>query len=261
MILMMDERFEIKSLEIKHDGDKRTLPQVEIIFEDREKEYKLVIDQMKKSKDDEYTEAKPSGYYKLYLEGDTYGTSDITDEMVLVYQSPNTPGELNMTNSAIFNIFDCIVPKTQYIPIFICHSIDEYENDELILGHHYSQYESISNRIVFFKRDIENLNPTLSIFDYNDKYNLIQLEETDLDSKNFLYTQHAKLGWYLKSVFCVDSKKSKINKNTIRKYDMYKLICFDNLYIPCNEKLSAYYPKRLNIKADSKLFKSSKSVE
>lgn len=183
MILMIDERLDIQTLQIIYDGDKRNLPSVELKFNDNSgKDFAISINRVPKQKEFEDDDVVPSGYYNACLSGNLYDIKDYFNDMVFVYESVEQSKyhHIDVTNATLFKSCVVATPHTQYIPIYICESVDEYNRNSADLIQYNRSANVVSDKIVIFDQPQpipfdKPFRKAFGLFDKDGKYDILQI--------------------------------------------------------------------------------------
>lgn len=265
MILMFDERMDIHTLQIIYDGDKRNLPSVELKFNDSNGKYFAIsINRVPKQKEFEDDDAVPSGYYNSRLSGNLYDINYISNGgMVFVYESVENHQNhyVDVTDVTMFKSRVVAIPRTKYIPIYICESVDEYNRNSADLIQYNKSTNVVSNKNVIFDQPQPtpyNESPyrkAFGLFDMGGKYNILQIGTIGLSVYDDIRHQYYKMEKASKSSFCVISDRGESTPdNPI--YNVYKSIYFDNLRIPYNTELFPRYPYEVGRLIEEKIAKT-----
>lgn len=264
MILMIDDRLDIQTLQIIYDGDKRNLPSVELKFNDSSgKDFAISINRVPKQKESEDDEAVPSGYYNAHLRGNLYDTSDYFNDMVFVYESGEKSKyhHVDVTNATLFKSFIVATPHTKYIPIYICESVDEYNKNSADLIQYNRSANVVSDKIVIFDQLLPipyNKSPyrkAFGLFDKDGKCDILQIGTIGLSIDDSIRHQYYIIEKASKSSFCIISDRGESTPdNPI--YNVYKSIYFDNLRIPYNTELFPIYPYEVGRLIEKKIAKT-----
>lgn len=264
MILMIDERLDMQSLQIIYDGDKRNLPSVELKFNDNSgKDFAVSIDRVPKQKEFEDDDAVPSGYYNAHLRGNAYDISDYFNDMVFVYEYVEKSSKyhhVDITNATMFKSFIVATPHTQYIPIYICESVDEYNKNSADLVQYNRSANVVSDKIVIFDQPQpisfdKPFRKAFSLFDKDGKCDILQIGTIGLSIDDSIRHQYYIIEKASKSSFCIISDRGESTPdNPI--YNVYKSIYFDNLRIPYNTELFPIYPHEVGRLIEKKIAKT-----
>lgn len=264
MILMIDERLDIQTLQIIYDGDKRNLPSVELKFNDSSgKDFAVSINRVPKQKEFEDDDAVPSGYYNACLSGNLYDIKDYFNDMVFVYESVEQSKyhHIDVTNATLFKSCVVATPHTQYIPIYICESADEYNKNSADLIQYNRSANVVSDKIVIFDQLLPipyNKSPyrkAFGLFDKDGKYDILQIGTIGLSIDDSIRHQYYIIEKASKSSFCIISDRGESTPdNPI--YNVYKSIYFDNLRIPYNTELFPVYPHEVGRLIEKKIAKT-----
>lgn len=263
MILMIDERLDIQTLQIIYDGDKRNLPSVELKFKDSdEKDFAVSIDRVPKQKEFEDDDAVPSGYYNACLSGNLYDIKDYFNDMVFVYESVEQSKyhHIDVTNATLFKSCVVATPHTQYIPIYICESADEYNRNSADLIQYNRSANVVSDKIVIFDQPQPTpfdkpFRKAFGLFDKDGKCDILQIGTIGLSIDDSIRHQYYIIEKASKSSFCIISDRGESTPdNPI--YNVYKSIYFDNLRIPYNTELFPIYPHEVGRLIEKKIAKT-----
>lgn len=263
MILMIDERLDIQTLQIIYDGDKRNLPSVELKFKDSdEKDFVISINRVPKQKEFEDDDVVPSGYYNACLSGNLYDIKDYFNDMVFVYESAEQSKyhHIDVTNATLFKSFIVATPHTQYIPIYICESVDEYNRNSADLIQYNRSANVVSDKIVIFDQPQPTpydkpFRKAFGLFDKDGKYDILQIGTVGLSIDDSIRHQYYIIEKTSKSSFCIISDRGESTPdNPI--YNVYKSIYFDNLRIPYNTELFPVYPHEVGRLIEKKIAKT-----
>lgn len=263
MILMIDERMDIQSLQIIYDGDKRNLPSVELKFKDSdEKDFVISINRVPKQKEFEDDDVVPSGYYNACLSGNLYDIKDYFNDMVFVYESVEQSKyhHIDVTNATLFK--NCVVatPHTKYIPIYICESADEYNRNSADLIQYNRSANVVSDKIVICDQPQPTpfdkpFRKAFGLFDKDGKCDILQIGTIGLSIDDSIRHQYYIIEKASKSSFCIISDRGESTPdNPI--YNVYKSIYFDNLRIPYNTELFPIYPHEVGRLIEKKIAKT-----
>lgn len=263
MILMIDERLDIQTLQIIYDGDKRKLPSVELKFKDSdEKDFVISINRVPKQKEFEDDDVVPSGYYNACLSGNLYDIKDYFNDMVFVYESVEQSKyhHIDVTNATLFKSCVVATPHTQYIPIYICESMDEYNRNSADLIQYNRSANVVSDKIVIFDQPQPTpydkpFRKAFGLFDKDGKYDILQIGTIGLSIDDSIRHQYYIIEKASKSSFCIISDRGESTPdNPI--YNVYKSIYFDNLRIPYNTELFSVYPHEVGRLIEKKIAKT-----
>lgn len=263
MILMIDERLDIQTLQILYDGDKRNLPSVELKFKDSdEKDFVISINRVPKQKEFEDDDVVPSGYYNACLSGNLYDIKDYFNDMVFVYESVEQSKyhHIDVTNATLFKSCVVATPHTQYIPIYICESVDEYNRNSADLIQYNRSANVVSDKIVIFDQPQpipfdKPFRKAFGLFDKDGKYDILQIGTVGLSINDSIRHQYYIIEKASKSSFCIISDRGESTPdNPI--YNVYKSIYFDNLRIPYNTELFPVYPHEVGRLIEKKIAKT-----
>lgn len=262
MILMVDERLDIQTLQIIYDGDKRNLPSVELKFKDSdEKDFVISINRVPKQKEFE-DDVVPSGYYNACLSGNLYDIKDYFNDMVFVYESVEQSKyhHIDVTNATLFKSCVVATPHTQYIPIYICESVDEYNKNSADLVQYNRSANVVSDKIVIFDQPQPTpfdkpFRKAFGLFDKDGKCDILQIGTIGLSIDDSIRHQYYIIEKASKSSFCIISDRGELTPdNPI--YNVYKSIYFDNLRIPYNTELFPIYPHEVGRLIEKKIAKT-----
>lgn len=260
---MIDERLDIQTLQIIYDGDKRNLPSVELKFNDSdEKDFVISINRVPKQKEFEDDDVVPSGYYNACLSGNLYDIKDYFNDMVFVYESVEQSKyhHIDVTNATLFKSCVVATPHTQYIPIYICESADEYNRNSADLIQYNRSANVVSDKIVIFDQPQPTsfdkpFRKAFSLFDKDGKCDILQISTIGLSIDDSIRHQYYIIEKASKSSFCIISDRGESTPdNTI--YNVYKSIYFDNLRIPYNTELFPIYPHEVGRLIEKKIAKT-----
>lgn len=260
---MIDERLDIQTLQIIYDGDKRNLPSVELKFKDSdEKDFAVSIDRVPKQKEFEDDDAVPSGYYNACLSGNLYDIKDYFNDMVFVYESVEQSKyhHIDVTNATLFKSCVVATPHTQYIPIYICESADEYNRNSADLIQYNRSANVVSDKIVIFDQPQPTpfdkpFRKAFGLFDKDGKCDILQIGTIGLSIDDSIRHQYYIIEKASKSSFCIISDRGESTPdNPI--YNVYKSIYFDNLRIPYNTELFPIYPHEVGRLIEKKIAKT-----
>lgn len=263
MILMIDERLDIQTLQIIYDGDKRNLPSVELKFKDSdEKDFVISINRVPKQKEFEDDDVVPSGYYNACLSGNLYDIKDYFNDMVFVYESVEQSKyhHIDVTNATMFKSCVVATPHTQYIPIYICKSEYEYNRNSADLIQYNRSANVVSDKIVIFDQPQPTpfdkpFRKAFSLFDKDGKCDILQIGTIGLSIDDSIRHQYYIIEKASKSSFCIISDRGESTPdNPI--YNVYKSIYFDNLRIPYNTELFPIYPHEVGRLIEKKIAKT-----
>lgn len=263
MILMIDERLDIQTLQILYDGDKRNLPSVELKFKDSdEKDFVISINRVPKQKEFEDDDVVPSGYYNACLSGNLYDIKDYFNDMVFVYESVEQSKyhHIDVTNATLFKSCVVATPHTQYIPIYICESADEYNRNSADLIQYNRSANVVSGKIVIFDQPQPTpfnkpFRKAFGLFDKDGKCDILQIGTIGLSIDDSIRHQYYIIEKASKSSFCIISDRGESTPdNPI--YNVYKSIYFDNLRIPYNTELFPVYPHEVGRLIEKKIAKT-----
>lgn len=263
MILMIDERLDIQTLQIIYDGDKRNLPSVELKFKDSdEKDFVISINRVPKQKEFEDDDVVPSGYYNACLSGNLYDIKDYFNDMVFVYESVEQSKyhHIDVTNATLFKSCVVATPHTQYIPIYICESVDEYNRNSADLIQYNRSANVVSDKIVIFDQPQPTpfnkpFRKAFGLFDKDGKCDILQIGTVGLSIDDSIRHQYYIIEKASKSSFCIISDRGESTPdNPI--YNVYKSIYFDNLRIPYNTELFPVYPHEVGRLIEKKIAKT-----
>ena len=263
MILMIDERLDIQTLQIIYDGDKRNLPSVELKFKDSdEKDFVISINRVPKQKEFEDDDVVPSGYYNACLSGNLYDIKDYFNDIVFVYESVEQSKyhHIDVTNATLFKSCVVATPHTQYIPIYICESADEYNRNSADLIQYNRSANVVSDKIVIFDQPQPTpfdkpFRKAFGLFDKDGKYDILQIGTIGLSIDDSIRHQYYIIEKASKSSFCIISDRGESTPdNPI--YNVYKSIYFDNLRIPYNTELFPIYPHEVGRLIEKKIAKT-----
>ena len=263
MILMIDERLDIQTLQIIYDGDKRNLPSVELKFKDSdEKDFVISINRVPKQKEFEDDDVVPSGYYNACLSGNLYDIKDYFNDMVFVYESleQSKYHHIDVTNATLFKSCVVATPHTQYIPIYICESADEYNRNSADLIQYNRYANVVSDKIVIFDQPQPTpfdkpFRKAFGLFDKDGKCDILQIGTIGLSIDDSIRHQYYIIEKASKSSFCIISDRGESTPdNPI--YNVYKSIYFDNLRIPYNTELFPIYPHEVGRLIEKKIAKT-----
>lgn len=263
MILMIDERLDIQTLQIIYDGDKRNLPSVELKFKDSdEKDFVISINRVPKQKEFEDDDVVPSGYYNACLSGNLYDIKDYFNDMVFVYESVEQSKyhHIDVTNATLFKSFIVATPHTRYIPIYICESVDEYNRNSADLIQYNRSANVVSDKIVIFDQPQPTpfnkpFRKAFGLFDKDGKCDILQIGTIGLSIDDSIRHQYYIIEKASKSSFCIISDRGESTPdNPI--YNVYKSIYFDNLRIPYNTELFPVYPHEVGRLIEKKIAKT-----
>lgn len=263
MILMIDERLDIQTLQIIYDGDKRNLPSVELKFKDSDgKDFVISINRVPKQKELEDDDVVPSGYYNACLSGNLYDIKDYFNDMVFVYESVEQSKyhHIDVINATMFKSCVVATPHTQYIPIYICESVDEYNKNSADLIQYNRSANVVSDKIVIFDQPQpipfdKPFRKAFGLFDKDGKYDILQIGTVGLSIDDSIRHQYYIIEKASKSSFCIISDRGESTPdNPI--YNVYKSIYFDNLRIPYNTELFPVYPHEVGRLIEKKIAKT-----
>lgn len=263
MILMIDERLDIQTLQIIYDGDKRNLPSVELKFKDSdEKDFVISINRVPKQKEFEDDYVVPSGYYNACLSGNLYDIKDYFNDMVFVYESVEQSKyhHIDVTNATLFKSCVVATPHTYYIPIYICESMDEYNRNSADLIQYNRSANVVSDKIVIFDQPQPTpfdkpFRKAFGLFDKDGKCDILQIGTIGLSIDDSIRHQYYIIEKASKSSFCIISDRGESTPdNPI--YNVYKSIYFDNLRIPYNTELFPVYPHEVGRLIEKKIAKT-----
>lgn len=260
---MIDERLDIQTLQIIYDGDKRNLPSVELKFKDSdEKDFVISINRVPKQKEFEDDDVVPSGYYNACLSGNLYDIKDYFNDMVFVYESVEQSKyhHIDVTNATLFKSCVVATPHAQYIPIYICESMDEYNRNSADLIQYNRSANVVSDKIVIFDQPQPTpynkpFRKAFGLFDKDGKYDILQIGTIGLSIDDSIRHQYYIIEKASKSSFCIISDRGESTPdNPI--YNVYKSIYFDNLRIPYNTELFPVYPHEVGRLIEKKIAKT-----
>lgn len=260
---MIDERLDIQTLQIIYDGDKRNLPSVELKFKDSdEKDFVISINRVPKQKEFEDDDVVPSGYYNACLSGNLYDIKDYFNDMVFVYESleQSKYHHIDVTNATLFKSCVVATPHTQYIPIYICESADEYNRNSADLIQYNRYANVVSDKIVIFDQPQPTpfdkpFRKAFGLFDKDGKCDILQIGTIGLSIDDSIRHQYYIIEKASKSSFCIISDRGESTPdNPI--YNVYKSIYFDNLRIPYNTELFPIYPHEVGRLIEKKIAKT-----
>ena len=160
----------------------------------------------------------------------------------------------------MFKSFIVATPHTQYIPIYICESVDEYNRNSADLIQYNRSANVVSDKIVIFDQPQPTpydkpFRKAFGLFDKDGKYDILQIGTIGLSIDDSIRHQYYIIEKASKSSFCIISDRGESTPdNPI--YNVYKSIYFDNLRIPYNTELFPVYPHEVGRLIEKKIAKT-----